>query len=236
MLSLALGSAPKWMRRLFGLVRILSVVLFLTVGCGASGEGRPSTSGEQSKEPEACPGNQQANASQTLKTEQASTGDCVAQNRQQGPEPATAMRTTPSPKGNGPKSIPGMNADATLISLQKPGLECWEPADREVLYACSGDENPNLLHEARIRGTSVDAISGVEARVFWQGTGHFEQSSRSFFGYLSTQLRYRGADSARAFEFVNRNLSSTATTTIGAARWTMTSSENSKELTLTPVS
>jgi hypothetical protein len=234
-LSLARHLSPRWTRRLLGLVGTLSVMLLLTVGCGASGESRPLTGGDQSKETEACPVDQRPAASQKSKTEQSSTKDCVAQNRPQGSEPATRVRSTPNPQGAGPKSILGVNAEATLSILQKPGLECWQPADREVLYSCSGDENPDLLYEARIRGSSADEVSGIEARVVWRGTGHFEQASRPFFGLLSAQLHYRGSNSTRAFEFVNRNVSSRmATTTIGAAKWTMTTSDDSKELTLTP--
>ena len=128
-----------------------------------------------------------------------------------------------------------MNAETALTTLQLPGLECWQPVDRAVLYACSGDENPDLLYEARIMGSDADEVSGVEARVFRQGTGNFELASQPFFGLLSAQLRYRGANSSKAFGFVSRNLNSRkAVTTIGAARWTITTSGNSKELTLTP--
>ena len=236
-LSLARALAPSRARGLLDLFGAFIAVLFLTVGCGSSDEGKPSTGDDQAKATAACTQGQRSAISQKSKTEIASTGDCVARNRPQSSKPATVAQSTSKPEGSAPKSIPGINAEATLTILQKPGLECWQPADREVLYDCSGDENPDLLYEARIRGISADEVSGVEARVLWQGNGHFEQASRPFFGLLSAQLGYRGADSTEAFEFVNRNLSSKmATTTIGAARWTMTTTDDSKELTLTPAS
>ena len=112
-----------------------------------------------------------------------------------------------------------MNAETALTNLQLPGLECWQPVDRAVLYACSGDENPDLLYEARIMASDADEVSGVEARVFRQSTENFELASQPFFGLLSAQLRYRGANSSKAFGFVSRNLNSRkAVTAIGAAR------------------
>jgi len=233
-LSLVQHISAGWMRRLFGLVGILSVMLSLTVGCGASGEIRPPTGGH-AKETEACALDQRPAASQNSKTERPSTTDCVAQKSPQGDETATRARSTTNRHGTGPKSILGVNAGDALSTLQKPGLECWQPAGRDVLYACSGDENPDLLYEAKIRGSSADEVSGIDARLIRQDTGQFEQASRTFFGLLSAQLHYRGADRTRAFEFVNRNLTRRmATTTIGEAEWTMTTSDGFKEVTLRP--
>ena len=71
----------------------------------------------------------------------------------------------------------------------------------------------------------------------WQGSGDFELASQPFLGLLSTQLQYRGSDEDRAYEFVNRNLNSeSASTTIGAARWTITPSDDSKTLAIAPAS
>jgi hypothetical protein len=130
-----------------------------------------------------------------------------------------------------------MNAEAVLTTFLKPGLECWQPIKRGVLYRCSGEENQNLilLYEGEITGRTPDQVSGVEARVFRRGTEDFEQASQPFLGMIATQFKYQGADKNEAYEFVNQNLSSDkATTTIGEATWTMTSSEGSKELTITP--
>jgi hypothetical protein len=235
-LSLALALSPRGTRWTLGLVGVLGTVLFLTVGCEASGESGPSTT-DQAKENEACPESQRPIAAQKSKTGQDPSGSCVAQNHLQTSDSETTVRSTLDSKlqGSGPQNIAGMNAEAALTTLQKPGLECWQPVDRDVLYACSGDENPDLLYEARITGSDTDEVSSVEARVFWQGKGDFELASQPFFGLLSAQLKYRGSDSNEAFEFVNRNLSSTkAVTTIGSATWTITTSDDSKELTLTP--
>jgi hypothetical protein len=128
-----------------------------------------------------------------------------------------------------------MNADAVLTTFQKPGLECWQPVDKGVLYACSSEENKNLLYEAEITGRSIEQVSGVEARVFRQGTEDFELASQPFLGLLATQLEYRGANREKAYEFINDNLSSRrATTTIGAAKWTKTTSDDAKVLTVAP--
>lgn len=198
----------------------------LTIGCGGGGESGLSTGDNQTKDTEACPGSRQP-----------TSRACVAQNPPQRSEPGTTVRSTADPElqGSGPKSIPGMNVKAALTTLQKPGLECWQSVDRGILHACSGDENPDLLYEASITGGGSYEVSGLEARVLWQGNGDGELASQPFFGLLSTQLRYRGANSNKAFAFVNRSLSSSkATTTIGAARWTITTADNSKRLTLTP--
>lgn len=234
MLGLACRLPPGQSRRLLGLLGTLGVVLFLMVGCETSGERKPSAGIDRSTETGACPKDQRAAASESSGTEAAPTGDCFARNQPQGSEPATLARSTPNSRGPRPKAIPGMDAEAALTILQKPGLECWQPADKEVLYACDGHESPDLLYEASIKGFRADEVSGIEARVFWRGTGHFEQASRPFFGLLGAQLHYRGASGPRAFEFVNHNLRSGATTTIGAAKWTMTTSDDSKQLTVMP--
>ena len=92
--------------------------------------------------------------------------------------------------------IPGMNADAVLATFLKPGLECWKPIRRDVLYSCSGEENPNLtlLYEGEITGRTTDQVSGVDVRVFRRGAEDFEQASQPFLGMIATQLKYRGAD------------------------------------------
>jgi len=126
-----------------------------------------------------------------------------------------------------------MNADAVLATFLTPGLECRQQVDGGVLYTCSSEENHDLtlLYEGKIMGRSTDRVSGVEARVFRRGTEDFELASQPFFGFLATQLEYRGADGKRAYEFVNHNLRRrNATTTIGKARWTIETSDDSKVL------
>jgi hypothetical protein len=128
-----------------------------------------------------------------------------------------------------------MDAETTVMVLQKPGLECWQAVEDRVLYACSGDEADDMLYEATIKGSSIENVSGVEVRVSWRGSGDFEVASQPFLGFLSTQLKYHGSNERRAFEFVNRNLSSErASATIGTAEWTMTTSDDSKMLALAP--
>ena len=144
--------------------------------------------------------------------------------------PETAARPASNPPGRG---IPGMNADAVASIFLKPGLECWEPVERSVLYACSGEgiHDLPLLYEGKITGRGIDLVSTVEARVYRRGSKDFGLSSQPFLGLLSTQLEYRGADKERAYEFVNRNLNNTrANTTIGAAEWTITTSHDRKIL------
>jgi hypothetical protein len=132
-----------------------------------------------------------------------------------------------------------LNADAVLATFLKPGLECRQGVDRGVLYACTSEENHNLtlLYEGKVTGRSTDRVSGVEARVFRRGTEDFELASQPFFGLLATQLEYRGADGERAYKFVNHNLASEkATATIGTARWTIETSDDSKALKVAPAS
>jgi hypothetical protein len=128
-----------------------------------------------------------------------------------------------------------MNLDAAATTLMKPGLECLEPVDRGILYSCSSEENPNLtlLYEGEIKGSAADRVSGIEARVYRRGSANFGVASQPFLGLLATHLKYSGANREKAFGFVNRSLNSKkAAITIGAARWTMTSSRDRKALTV----
>lgn len=141
---------------------------------------------------------------------------------------------SPEP-GRAPRSIPGMDADAVAAVFLKPGLECYEPVDRNVLYACSSEEDDlPLLYRGRITGGD-DLVSTVKARVLRKGPTDFGLASRPYFGLISTQLEYRGANKKRAYRFVSRNLDTTkANATIGAAEWTMTASRNRKTLVVAP--
>jgi hypothetical protein len=106
-----------------------------------------------------------------------------------------------------------------------------------VLYGCSSEENQNLalLYEGTIAGRSAHQASGVEARVFRQDAKDFELASQPFLALLTAQLKYRGANKDQAYEFVSHNPSGgKATTTIGEATWIMSSSDDSKVLTITP--
>jgi len=128
-----------------------------------------------------------------------------------------------------------MNADAVAALFLRPGLECLEPVDGDVLYACTSEENPNLtlLYEGEVEGRAADRVSGVEARVHRRGGADFGVASQPFFGLLATHLEYSGADRERAYGFVNRNLNSEeAATVIGAAEWTMSNSHDRKVLTV----
>ena len=206
-------------------VALISVVLFSVVlfgvGCGSNSGSAVSTSDDKPEGTWTGPQRHEPSAGQKPNTQQDSR---QADIQQKGPQ-----RTGPH--------IAGMNADAVLTTFLKPGLECWQPIKRGVLYRCSGEENQNLilLYEGEIEGRTPAQVSGVEARVFRRGTEDFEQASQPFLGMIATQFKYRGADKNQAYEFVNHNLSSDkATTTIGEATWTMTNSDDSKELTITP--
>jgi hypothetical protein len=219
-------------------VVLVSVVLF-AVGCGANSGSAISTSDDQPDETKTDPQRQGLTAGQKPNTEQASRKASIGKKNPQRTGSHTTVPSTPNqtPKRHEPQSIPGMNADAVLITFLKPGLECWQPIDRNVLYFCSSEENHNLtlLYEGKITGRATDQVSCVEARVFRRGTEDFERASQPFLGMIATQLKYRGANKNQAYAFVNHNLSSgKATTTIGEATWTMTSSDESKELTITP--
>ena len=152
--------------------------------------------------------------------------------RSEGQRPETRGRPD-----EGPGSIPGMDADAVAAIFLKPGLECYEPVNRDVLYACSSEEEEDmpLLYGGRITGSGDDLVSTVEARVIRKGSGDFGLASRPYFGLLGTQLEYRGADKERAYKFVSRNLDSAkANTTIGTAEWTIMTSRDRKTLVVAP--
>jgi hypothetical protein len=191
-------------------MQVLSVVLFsvvlFAVGCDDNGGNAISTSDDQ------------AGVTKTGPQRQGSIPDR-------------------KPKIPEPRSIPGMNADAVLTTLLKPGLECWQPNERDVLYLCSSEENENLtlLYEGEVAGRATGQVSSVEVTVSRRGAEGFEQHSQPFLSFLATQLKYRGVNEHQAYEFVNRNPSGgKATTTIGKATWTITSSDDSKELKITP--
>jgi hypothetical protein len=193
-------------KRLWTLSAVLFSVALFAVGCSANGGNAISASDDQAWKTKANPQRQESISGQ-------------------------------KPKRPEPQSIPGMNADAVLTTFLKPGLECWQPNDRDVLYLCSSEENENLtlMYEGVVAGRATDKVSSVEARVSRQVAEDFEQHSQPFLSFLATQLKYRGANKNQAYEFVNHNLNrDKATTIIGEATWTMTSSDSSKELTITP--
>jgi hypothetical protein len=198
---------------------MLFILALFAVGCGANGGNAVSTSDDQPKETSTGPQRQEGGPTAGQKRKVLSASNQV-------------------PKGRGQQSIPGMDADAVLITFLKPGLECRQPTDRDVFYLCSSEENQNLtlLYEGKIMGlNATDHVSGVRVRVFRRGAVDFEQHSQHFLSFLATQLKYRGANKKRAYKFVNDNLSSDKTTiTIGEATWTMTSSDSFKELTIRP--
>jgi hypothetical protein len=195
------------MKQALGLAVMVGLVLLIT-GCGESGT---STKADRSGS---------------------------AHRNPQGEGRASAARPASDAPGSGPQTIPGMNADAVAAIFLKPGLECFDPVDRDVLYACSSEDNHDLhlLYDGKVMGHGADLVSTVWARVAREeNSGGFGLASQPFFGLLSAQLEYRGADKKRAYEFVSRNLNSTrANTTIGAAEWTITTSRDSKTLLVTP--
>jgi hypothetical protein len=213
-------SEVTWLR--LGSASIIVALLALVIGCGVEGENGASTKNDHVEEarqrsrPAAdVPGSQSPRRSKSPST--------------LGADPRPDPR-----RENVDQSIPGMNAATAVAIIQKPGLECWQPVDKSVLYACSSEEQSGLRYEAEIAGTSVGQVSGVKVWVYRQGAKDFDVASWPFLGLLSTQLRYRQSDAGRAYEFVHRNLSSKkATSAIGAARWTIKASHDTKVLTVT---
>lgn len=207
-------------RRALGLAVIAGLAL-LVVGCGGTGENGTPTKRDRSKEA-------------GIRSE--GQGPATRGQPEEGPRQAGSRRAS-DPSGPGPQGIPGMDADAVAAIFLKPGLECYEPVDRDVLYACSSEEDDRSLeYEGRITGRGDDLVSTVEARVLREeGSGDFGLASQPYFGLLSTQLEYRGSNKKRAYEFVSQNLDSTkANTTIGTAQWTMTTSRDRKTLVVAP--
>lgn len=220
-------------RRSLGLAVVLGLVP-LVFGCGGSGA---STTGGSFEETKAYPESKHAASAHATRREQASNEAGLARKDSRRARPSKSARPTPDAQSRESRSIPGMNADAVAAIFLKPGLECSQPVDIGTLYACTSEENPNLtlLYEGKIAGRSADRVSGVYARVFRRARGDFGVASQPFFGLLATQLKYSGADRETAYRFLNRNLNSTqATITIGAAKWTMTTSRDRKVLAVAP--
>jgi hypothetical protein len=206
---ISLRGVTRWP---LGLAVILGVAL-MAVGCGANSD------------------------SGTSATDHSSRGTTTHAQMQGYHEPTAPSDSKKTPKNEETQSITGMNADAVMTTFLKPGLECRQQVGNGVLYTCSSEENHDLslLYEGEITGRSIDQVSGVEARVVRQGTENFELASPPFLAFIATQLEYRGADKKRAYEFVNRSLSSgRATTTIGTARWTIETSSDSRVLNVSP--
>jgi hypothetical protein len=221
-------------RQLCGLAVMICIVLFV-FGCGSNNEKGAASKADRFEKARDQDESQRLTTSLRPQVNQPSresesTGRNPHKNRSQ-----TASRPTSNPLSREPHSIPGMNADSVAAILLKPGLECWQPVDKDVLYACSNEENHDLplLFEGEITGRGIDQVSGVKIRVSNQGSENFKLASQPFLGLLSTQLEYRGANKEKAYEFVNRNLNrGKATETIGEAQWTITSSRDHKMLTV----
>ena len=221
-------------RRPLGLAVMLGLV-FLVFGCGGSGASRTSHGGPEKSD--AYPEGKRTRSAHATQPERASYEAGIARKDSRRTGPPTATRPTPNPPSRGPRGIPGMNADAVAEIFLKPGLECSQPVDKGTLYACTSEDNPSLslLYEGNIAGRSADQVSGVHARVFRRVPGDFGVASQPFFGLLATQLQYSGADRKKAYKFLTRNLDSKQTTiTIGAAKWTITTSKDRKALTVAP--
>jgi hypothetical protein len=221
-------------KQTFGLAVVLGLVL-LVIGCEGTDENGTPTNADRSNEAKVRSEGQQA-ATRGQPNERSGQAGSADRNSQ-GEGPETAARPASDASGRGRQTIPGMSADAVAAVFLKPGLECWEPVDRDVLYACSSEGNHDLplSFGGKIRGREIDLVSTVEARVAREGSGDFGLASQPFFGLLSTQLQYRGANKERAYEFVTRNLNSPrASTTIGAAEWTITTSHDRSILTVAP--
>jgi len=136
------GTSPALFRRVtkqaLGLALMLGLVL-LVIGCGERGM---PTKADRSSSHQSGPADRKV-------------------------EPTSAARPASDPPGRGPQTIPGMNADAVAAIFLKPGLECFEPVDRDVLYACSSEDNHDLplLYDGKITGSDTDLVSTVWARV-----------------------------------------------------------------------
>jgi hypothetical protein len=220
-------------KQTFGLAVVLGLVL-LVIGCEGTHENGTPTNADRSNEAKVRSEGQQA-ATRGQPNERSGQAGSADRNSQ-GKGPETAARPASDASGRGRQTIPGMSADAVAAVFLKPGLECWQPVDRDVLYACSSEGTHDLLSfGGKITGRGIDLVSTVEARVIREGSGDFGLASQPFFSLLSTQLEYRGANKERAYEFVTSNLDSPkASTTIGAAKWTITNSHDRTILMVAP--
>lgn len=198
-------------------------VAILAVGCGEAGRGEASPPGDQPKDGETF---SEGRRGDVAKKDAEGTGSETTSNAQA--------------EKQDPRSVPGMNADAVAVILMKPDLECMQPVAPGLLYSCSGEDDPHAdpTYEGRVTGYGRDRVSGVEARICGRDDADFQVVSRAFLGLIVTQLRYWGyedTDRERVYRFVNHNLSSKqASTSVGAAEWTIRTSEDCRVLTVMP--
>jgi hypothetical protein len=223
-------------RWLLGLAVMLALTA-LTIGCDANSGSRALANSGLPEESKTYADGQRSASVHTPQMGRApyEFGLAVRGSRRTGR--SKAATPAPSPAGRVPRSIPGMNAAAVATTFMKPGLECFEPVDRGVLYACTGEDKPNLTlrYEGEVSGSAADRVSGVEARVHRRGSANFRVASQPFLGLLATHLKYSGADQEEAYTFVNQNLNSKeATIVIGTAEWTITTSRDRKVLVVAP--
>jgi hypothetical protein len=133
------------------------------------------------------------------------------------------------------QSIPGLNAVWVARVFEQQGLRCKQPGRSGTLYNCTSKGNPYLsqLYVGQVMGSGPKQVHSVAAEVVMTaGGGDLASAGQSFFGAIARRMDYRGADTSRATAFVYKYLSGTdsASTTIGAAKWTLLSNAEAKVL------
>lgn len=140
-------------------------------------------------------------------------------------------------------TIPGLTGDEVVSAFERNGLECTPHVPQEggrLFSTCTSAGNPDLqlLYRGKIFGSGPQRpVEAAEARVSMTGDGgDLEMASKGFFGMLGALLEYEGSDSDEAFTFVSDNVSATEeqSLVIGAAKWSLISTEESRTLEITP--
>ena len=143
------------------------------------------------------------------------------------PPPTLTPTAKPTPDT---LAIPGLtNADIKL-NLQDRDFACGGPdlAGAIATWTCSRISGLADL-TVRYRGPDPTIVYSVDA----QTIGADDRLAADFLGFIAT-LPYAGADPERARSWVQDRIGTSASTTIGHARFTLGGPENARYLTIDP--
>jgi hypothetical protein len=132
--------------------------------------------------------------------------------------------------------IPGLNAARMARVFEQQGLGCKQPrGSTTTLYNCTSEGNPNLplLYVGQVTGSGSKQVRSVAAEVVMTPSGgDLTSAAQSYLGVVASRMDYQGSDARKASAFVYKNLSATkaASTTIGAAKWSLLSNAEAKVL------
>ena len=123
----------------------------------------------------------------------------------------------------GPVAIAGLTAADVKLNLENRGFTCTGPGGgASVNYACTSSG-----YQVFFSGPGVTSIASVNAVALGD-----DSAAREFLGYVAT-LPYDGADPTKARSWVDANVGTNATTTIGNAKFTLGGPSGGRTLDIT---